>query len=50
MVKPHRIPAISLMTSLLFVVLNTPSAMVEYHRGLHDSKNYDLSTILRFSF
>ena len=40
----------ALNASLSYFVYVNVKAMVEYHRDLHDSRNYDLSTILRFAF
>ena len=40
----------ALNASLSYFAYVNVKAMVEYHRDLRDSKNYDLSTILRFAF
>jgi len=40
----------ALNASLSYFAYANVKATVEYHRDLHDSKNYDLSTILRFGF
>jgi hypothetical protein len=40
----------ALNASLSYFIYVNVKAMVEYHRDLRESKNYDLSTILRFAF
>ena len=40
----------SLNASLAYFLYANVKTLVEYHRDLHNSKNYDISTVLRFAF
>ncbi len=40
----------ALNASLAYFVYANVKTMLEYHKDLHESKNYQLSTILRFAF